>query len=102
MLAVGLMSGTSLDGMDAALVRFTGPTHATLIDFVTRPYSDAERAVLRQALDPAPAPRQAERLAHLHVQLAHWAAEAVEAVLAQARIRASDVALIAFPGQTIW
>lgn len=102
MLAVGLMSGTSLDGMDAALVRLTGPTHATLIDFVTRPYTDAERAELRQALDPAPAPRQAERLAHLHVQLAHWAADAVEAVLARTRVRASDVAVIAFPGQTIW
>ena len=46
-LAIGLMSGTSLDGMDAALVRFHGPTHADLIDFVTRPYTDDERAELR-------------------------------------------------------
>ena len=38
-LAVGLMSGTSLDGMDAALVRLHGPSHAELIDFVTRPYA---------------------------------------------------------------
>ena len=42
-LAVGLMSGTSLDGVDAALGRLDGPTHATLLDFVTRPYTDAER-----------------------------------------------------------
>jgi len=49
-LAVGLMSGTSLDGMDAALVRLHGPTHADLIDFVTRPYTDDERGELRRAL----------------------------------------------------
>ena len=46
-LAVGLMSGTSLDGVDAALVRFNGPTHATLLDFVTRPYTDDERAEIQ-------------------------------------------------------
>ena len=50
-LGVGLMSGTSLDGMDAALVRFHGPTHADLLAFATRPYSDAERDLIRAALD---------------------------------------------------
>ncbi len=49
-LAVGLMSGTSLDGVDAALVRFDGPTHATLLDFVTRPYTDDERAEIRNGV----------------------------------------------------
>ena len=97
-LAIGLMSGTSLDGMDAALVRFHGPTHADLIDFVTRPYTDDERAELRHALAGGDAPS----LARLHVRLAEWAAEAVEAVLVQARVPASELALIAFHGQTIW
>ncbi len=91
-LAIGLMSGTSLDGMDAALVRFHGPTHADLIDFVTRPYSDDERAELRHALAGGDAPS----LARLHVRLAEWAAEAVETVLVQARVPASELALIAF------
>jgi anhydro-N-acetylmuramic acid kinase len=97
-LAIGLMSGTSLDGMDAALVRLQGPTHAELIDFVTRPYSDEERAALRHALAGGDAPS----LARLHVRLAEWAAEAVETVLVQARVPASELALIAFHGQTIW
>jgi anhydro-N-acetylmuramic acid kinase len=97
-LAIGLMSGTSLDGMDAALVRFHGPTHADLIDFVTRPYTDDERAELRRALAGGDAPS----LARLHVRLGDWAAEAVETVLVQARVPASELALIAFHGQTIW
>jgi anhydro-N-acetylmuramic acid kinase len=92
------MSGTSLDGMDAALVRIEGPTHAKLLDFVTRPYTDDERAEIRAALNGATAPS----LAHLHVRVAEWAAEAVQAVLVQGGVPASDLSLISFPGQTIW
>jgi anhydro-N-acetylmuramic acid kinase len=97
-LAIGLMSGTSLDGVDAALVRLDGPTHATLLDFVTRPYTEAERKEIRAAFDGATAPS----LARLHVRVADWAAEAVQTVLVQAKVRASDLSLISFPGQTIW
>jgi anhydro-N-acetylmuramic acid kinase len=97
-LAVGLMSGTSLDGMDAALVRLHGPTHAELVDFVTRPYTDDERGELRRALAGGDAPS----LARLHVRLAEWAAEAVETLLVQAGVPATELALIAFHGQTIW
>jgi anhydro-N-acetylmuramic acid kinase len=97
-LAVGLMSGTSLDGMDAALVRLHGPSHAELIDFVTRPYADDERADLRAALAGGDAPS----LARLHVRLADWAADAIETLLAQAQVPASDLGLIAFHGQTVW
>ena len=97
-IGIGLMSGTSLDGMDAALVRFRGPTHAELLHFVTRPYSTAERDRIRHAISGA----GARDLARLHTAVAGWAADAVEQVLASAHCSAGEVDFLAFHGQTIW
>ncbi len=97
-MGIGLMSGTSLDGMDAALVRFRGPTHADLLQFVTRPYARTEQDRIREAIATA----GARSLAHLHVLAAEWAAEAVEALLSAAHCTAGDVDFLAFHGQTIW
>lgn len=99
-LGVGLMSGTSLDGMDAAVIRFAGPTRAELVGFAHRPYHAEERRELEEAIE-----RQeggARRLAHLHARLGHWAIEAVEAALNRAGIPASQLDFIAFHGQTVW
>ena len=97
-LVIGLMSGTSLDGMDAALVRFADATHATLVGFVSRSYDESERRLLRHGLNGATAPE----LARLHVEIAEWAADAVQALLDQTQVLPTDIAAIAFPGQTIW
>ncbi len=97
-LAVGLMAGTSLDGIDAALVRFEGPTKATLLEFISRPYLAAERTAIEGGLQGGPA----SMLALLHVALAEWAAVAIQQLLVKAKVRASDLAFISFPGQTIW
>ena len=97
-LVVGLMSGTSLDGMDAALVRFDGPTHATLLAFVTRSYDAAERGRIEAAIDRS----TARDLALLHADLGLWACDAVQAVLDAGHVRAVDLDVIGFHGQTIW
>ena len=48
--ALGTMSGTSLDGVDAALVRTDGERIVAFGEAAYRPYTEAERAVIRAAL----------------------------------------------------
>ena len=52
--AIGLMSGTSLDGVDAAWIETDGERVARLGPTMTLPYDDALRADLRHVLDIAP------------------------------------------------
>jgi anhydro-N-acetylmuramic acid kinase len=98
MLVVGLMSGTSLDGVDAVLVRIAGPTKVELLGFAHRAYNPAERAQIEAVLRGA----AVSTTAHLHVALAEWAAEAVDVLLASTHVRADALAAIVFPGQTLW
>lgn len=97
-LVVGLMSGTSLDGMDAALVRIRGTTDVECVGFVQRPYDRLERSRLEHVLAGGPI----AEVARLHAALGDWAIEAVEMLLEQTHQRADGLTLIAFPGQTIW
>lgn len=97
-LMVGLMSGTSLDGVDAVLVRIQGPTSLELVAFAHRPYRAEERARIEAVF----AGGQLAQVARLHTVIAEWACEAVDAVLAAAHVRADTLAGIAFPGQTVW
>jgi len=48
--AIGLMSGTSLDGVDVAFIETDGERVTALGPTGYRPYSDAERDLLRRAL----------------------------------------------------
>jgi len=103
--AIGLMSGTSLDGVDVALIETDGRRVSAFGPSGYRPYTEAERHLLRQALyeavdlpqrDARPGClREAERI----VTSAH--AEAVAAFVAQHRISFEDIDIVGFHGQTV-
>ncbi|MBS0246616.1 MAG: anhydro-N-acetylmuramic acid kinase [Proteobacteria bacterium] len=104
-LAIGLMSGTSLDGVDVAAIDSDGERVFRFGPTGYRPYSDDERALLRQALTDA------KNLTHRHerpgvlaeaeafITRAH--AEAVEGFLEAEVIDRADVTVVGFHGQTV-
>ena len=104
MFAVGLMSGTSLDGIDAALIETDGEGHAEPVAFRCEPYSDQARGTLRAAAElaltfekPRPNPEivaAAEMITRRHIMVVHQ-------LLAQAGVPLAQVAVVGFHGQTI-
>src|SRR2546421_1204230 len=98
-LAVGVMSGTSLDGISAALVRLRdGGGGVELVAFRQEPYSAAERGSIIDTM----ARGTPKDVAFLHVALGERFAAAVLGLLAQARVSPKDLSFIASHGQTIW
>jgi len=101
---LGLMSGTSLDGIDAALLevgerdRAMGGPDWELLAFQTRPYSQEQRRTILETLVSG----KAREVAHLHTRLGEWFAAAALELLDRAEVAPESVSALGSHGQTLW
>lgn len=100
---IGLMSGTSFDGLDIALCRFTGSGAATSVQvmhFTTKAYDAAFKEDLKSVF----AKRNAdlERITLLNAHIGTYYAELILQCLEEWNIAVADVDAIASHGQTIF
>ena len=103
---IGLMSGTSLDGVDAALCRISIPDDEPLTEAQidvkadhTDEYDPAFRSFLERCCSTAATP---EMIARANVAIATQFAETVDGLLTTSSLSPEEVDLIGSHGQTIW
>ncbi|MBA3656151.1 MAG: anhydro-N-acetylmuramic acid kinase [Gemmatimonadaceae bacterium] len=97
---IGLMSGTSLDGISAAVVRFRGydPVAFELLAFTSTSYTREERERLSRALNGT----TAAEYCRINFDLGEWLSKAAMQAHAESGVPRGDIAAIASHGQTIW
>lgn len=92
---IGLMSGTSADGVDAAILKTDGKTIAEAGESLFMPYDDGLRAdILALMRGVGDAAKVAKSITDVHIQ-------AVNALIKKANVSRETISLIGFHGQTI-
>jgi anhydro-N-acetylmuramic acid kinase len=99
--AIGLMSGTSIDGIDAALVETDGEGYVRPLAFVPYTYEKPFRDKLRKLLGQREG-RAAPEAQAIERELTELHAAIVQALLRQVNGQGDPIDLIGFHGQTIW
>jgi anhydro-N-acetylmuramic acid kinase len=101
-IVMGLMSGTSMDGIDVALLDLDGDVpdalDRTLLAFRSIAYGRERRERLRAAVDAG----GAEALCALHADLGEWLGEAACIVLEEVGVSSREVAVVGSHGHTAW
>jgi anhydro-N-acetylmuramic acid kinase len=95
-LAIGLMSGTSLDGIDAAILRTDGEKLVEPGEFFNLPYTTGFRERLRSILQGS------EQIKLIERELTLLHARAIDCLLTKTGQKFSDVDLIGFHGHTVF
>lgn len=101
-LSIGLISGTSLDGVDTALVRIKKSgleTKVKLIHFITFPYPEGLKAKLLEISNPSNG--SVDEICRYNVVLGEIFADAIKALLNKAGVNADEVDFIGSHGQTV-
>lgn len=101
-LILGLMSGTSLDGLDMALCRFTGSgqtTQVELLEFVTMPFEEVVKTEIRKVF--AKKEIDFHHLCMLNPWIGNLHAQLINTCLKQWGRSAGEIDLIASHGQTV-
>lgn len=100
---IGLMSGTSVDGIDAALVNISETDDGIsvkIIDFISLPYQKNFKDKIFKAADTEKS--RVQDIAELNIELADKFVEAVFELLKNSSYSIRDIDLIASHGQTIY
>ena len=100
---VGLMSGTSVDGIDAALVEIGGSDQAPevrLLAFEDRPWPEGVREQIFPLFRPETA--TVDKIGYMNFLMGEIYAQAVVSVVEKAGLTLADIDVIASHGQTIW
>ncbi|MBT8081474.1 MAG: anhydro-N-acetylmuramic acid kinase [Gammaproteobacteria bacterium] len=96
---IGLMSGTSMDGIDAALVAF-GRRQVHVVATHQRPYAETLRHALRKAV-ATPVDQPIDNIGALDRQVGECFRDAVAELLSLGGVAAQDVVAIGSHGQTV-
>src|ERR1700712_5702663 len=102
-LGIGLMSGTSLDGLDIALCRFRCnglDTKFELLHFITIPYKDHFKQEVHEVFSKRLV--DLEKITLLNAYIGNFHGELVLEALAKWNIKPNEVDFIASHGQTIY
>lgn len=98
LLALGLMSGTSADGVDAALVRTDGDTKYEFVDAITLAY---DASLQGRLIEAAEHDIPLDQLLDLEQELTQWHVRACQQLLRKGGTPATSVQIIGFHGHTI-